>query len=79
MDDIELLCFQLMKPWYTALHLCEFEVTDFIEKYCKSKNLPNKSCVNCGKEISWWEYASNQGWCDECVNKWLEEESKKEY
>jgi len=30
-------------------------------------------CDNCGEEISEDEYGDNDGYCDKCQEKWLEE------
>jgi len=31
-------------------------------------------CEECGKVVSWDEYAVNFGWCDDCMEKHLKED-----
>jgi len=38
-----------------------------VQQAIENLDLPNQKCKVCGKEISWFEFHMNQGYCGKCA------------
>jgi len=47
-----------------------------VRQAIENLDLPNQKCKVCGKEISWFEFHMNQGYCEDCAWKLAYEEGE---
>ena len=40
-----------------------------IKTKIESLNLPNQKCKRCGTEMTYWDWALRQGYCDDCIEE----------